>query len=152
VPQETFIFHDSIRENVTLGDRTLSDEEVYRALELAGARELMREIEGGLDANLGERGSRLSGGERQRIGIARALVRQPTLLILDEVTSALDPTTEAGICDTIRRLPEDATILAVSHRPAFVEAAQRVVRLENGTFTELATLVDHRGVSLAQTR
>ena len=86
----------------------------------------------GMDTVVGERGARLSGGERQRIAIARALVRDPALIILDEATSALDPETEEGILATIRRLVGGLTVLSISHRPAMRRAADLVYRLDNG--------------------
>jgi ATP-binding cassette, subfamily C, bacterial len=140
VPQDTFIFHDTVRENVTLGDRTVTDDAVHRALGLAGAAEFVGQLPSGLDTNLGERGARLSGGQRQRIGIARALVREPQLLILDEVTSALDPENERAICRTVGELLGDVTIFAISHRPGFVESAQTVLRLEYGQFTRVGPI------------
>jgi ATP-binding cassette subfamily C protein len=137
VPQDAFLFHDTVRRNITLGDPTITDEQVWRVLSLAGAHEFVNGIAGGLDAVLGERGSRISGGERQRIGLARALVYAPPLLILDEVSSALDLDTERAICHTLSALPGTVTIVAVSHRPGFLEAASRVVRLQDGGFMEL---------------
>jgi ABC-type bacteriocin/lantibiotic exporter with double-glycine peptidase domain len=85
-----------------------------------------------MDAPVGERGAMLSGGQRQRVALARALVRQPVLLVLDEVTANLDAETESAIFDTLRRLRGRVTVLFVSHRTTVVDAADRVIRLDNG--------------------
>ena len=132
VPQEMLLFHSSIYGNVTLGDDTIGRDAVHAALEAAGAGAFVAELPAGIDTVIGERGSRLSGGQRQRIAIARALVRQPRLLVLDEVTTALDPRTEAEICATLRTLAGRVTILAISHQPAIARASDVVYRLEGG--------------------
>ena len=85
---------------------------------------------------IGERGSKLSGGQRQRIAIARALLRKPKLLILDEATTALDPKTEAEICETLHRLCGKTTIIAISHQPAIAEVADVVFKIHNGCLSE----------------
>lgn len=131
VPQEMLLFHDSIYRNVTLGDRGVTPEQVWRALEAAGARGFVDPLPEGIDTVIGERGAKLSGGQRQRVAIARALVREPELLVLDEVTTALDPDTEAAICATLRGL-SGVTILSISHQPAMMEVADIVYRLEGG--------------------
>ncbi len=132
VPQEVFLFHDTIYSNVTLGDESVSRSAVEEALKAADAWAFVEEREGGLDAVIGEGGSKLSGGQRQRISIARALVHNPRLLILDEATAALDPLTEREILATLRRLSRDVTILAISHQPALRDAADVVYYLEHG--------------------
>lgn len=137
VPQEVFLFHDSIYQNVTLGDQSISRLAVKTALEAAGAWEFVRDRDGGMDAIIGEGGSRLSGGQRQRISIARALVHRPRLLILDEATTALDQVTEKEILTTLRRIGRQVTILAISHQPALREAADIVFYLENGSVSAL---------------
>ncbi|KGE02991.1 ABC transporter ATP-binding protein [Pseudohaliea rubra] len=129
VPQETHLLHDTVLHNVTLGDPTLDAIDAERALREADAWELVARLPDGLDHVVGERGGRLSGGQRQRILIARALAHWPRLLILDEATSALDDFSEAAICRTLRGLRGRLTILAVSHRPALGEIADRVYRL-----------------------
>ena len=132
VPQETFLFHDSIMSNVTLGDDEIPPARVESALRRAGAWEFVAALPEGMDTVVGERGARLSGGQRQRIAIARALIRDPALLILDEATTALDPETEAGIAATMRRLAGKVTVLSISHQPAMKNAADIVYRIEGG--------------------
>ena len=132
VPQETFLLHDTVLQNVTLGDPELSEADAEAALRAAGAWDFVTARPSGIHSSVGERGSTLSGGQRQRIAIARALAHRPKLLILDEVTSALDPETEAEICRMLRGLLDRLTILAISHQPAVVESADRVYRIRHG--------------------
>ena len=132
VPQETFLFHDTVMANVTLGDDDISRAGVETALRRAEAWDFVAALADGMDSVVGERGARLSGGQRQRISIARALIRNPTLLILDEATTALDPETEAGIVATVRRLAGKVTVLSISHQPAMRRAADIVYRLDGG--------------------
>ncbi|HSJ96902.1 MAG TPA: ABC transporter ATP-binding protein [Myxococcota bacterium] len=132
VAQENLLLHDSVRMNVTLGDPALTAADAERALRAAGAWDFVSRLDQGLESSVGERGGLLSGGQRQRILIARALVRRPQLLILDEATSALDPTTAAALAETLRGLKGQVTILAISHQPDLVEAADRVYQLEKG--------------------
>lgn len=132
VPQENLLLHDSVYHNVTLGDPELDERDAERALRAAEAWEFVTKLPRGVHTSVGERGAMLSGGQRQRIMIARALVNRRKLLILDEPTSSLDPTSEAAVCETLRHLSGDFTILAISHQRALVEAADRVYRLEKG--------------------
>ncbi len=132
VPQETFLFHDTVAANVTLGDEEVSRARVKSALRRAEAWDFVAALPEGVDTVVGERGARLSGGQRQRIAIARALIRDPALLILDEATTALDPETEAGIAVTMQRLAGKVTVLSISHQPAMKRAADIVYRIEGG--------------------
>jgi ATP-binding cassette subfamily C protein len=131
VPQEIFLVNGSIRENVTLGE-DLSDEEVEGSLRRAGAWSFVSQLPDGMHAPVGERGAQLSGGQRQRICIARALVHRPSLLVLDEATTALDPATEAHILDSIVELRGQLTVLAISHQPQLMSIADRIYRIEAG--------------------
>ena len=143
VPQELILFHDTVLANVTLGDPRLGEEDVRRALDAAGAWDFVAALPEGLHSVVGEKGAKLSGGQRQRIALARALAGRPKLLILDEVTSALDPQTERGICRNIDSLGRDMTILAITHREAWTEIADLTYRVERGA-VELVS--DSRGL------
>jgi ATP-binding cassette subfamily C protein len=137
VPQELSLLHDTIVANVALGDPRVDEEEVRRALKLAGLSEFIESLPEGLKTQVGEKGSQISGGQRQRLALARALAGRPRLLILDEVTSALDSETEDALCATFRRLAGDLTILAISHRPRLVDFADRVYQLADGRATRI---------------
>jgi ATP-binding cassette subfamily C protein len=142
VPQENLLLHDTVLNNITLGDLELTENDAEYALRAAGAWEFVASMADGLKSNVGERGTKLSGGQRQRIMIARALVHRPRFLILDEATSALDPDSTLAICATLRALRGQLTILAVSHQPFLMEAADRVYRLQEGAAVLLAQQLD----------
>lgn len=133
VPQEVLLFNDTVRRNITLGDEAVTEARVVDALRAADAWGFVQDRPRGLDSEIGEKGSRLSGGQRQRLAIARALVSEPRLLVLDEATTALDPETENAICATLLGLRDRLTILSISHQPAMRKAADVVYRLGKGT-------------------
>jgi ATP-binding cassette subfamily C protein len=141
VPQEVLLFNDTIFANIALGDPNVTESDAVAALHAAGAAEFALAQPNGIRATVGEYGAKLSGGQRQRIALARALVHRPTLLILDEATSALDPQTEADICATVRQQVGTMTVLAITHQPAWVEAADRVYRVIDG---RVESAEDHR--------
>jgi ATP-binding cassette, subfamily B, bacterial len=131
VPQGTFLFDDTVRGNVTLGG-PYDDEQVWAALRTAAADDFVARLPGRLDTRIGERGATLSGGQRQRLALARAVIRRPRLLVLDDATSAVDPAVEARILDALRAAEPPATVVVVAYRQATIALADEVVWLENG--------------------
>jgi ATP-binding cassette subfamily C protein len=136
-PQELVLLHDSVFINVTLGDSKLSEADVEEALRTAGAWSFVAGLPKGIHTVVGERGTGLSGGQRQRIALARALVRRPCLLLLDEVTSSLDAQTEEELCAELKAMRGNVTILAASHRESLTRLADEVYQVENGTLKKL---------------
>ena len=136
VPQQTFLFEDTVRGNVTLG-LAVSDDQVWAALRLARAEGFVSALPGGLDTLVGERGANLSGGQRQRIALARAVVRNPRLLVLDDATSAIDPSVEQEILAGLRQAVAGTTVLVIASRMATITLADEVVFLADGR------VVDH---------
>jgi len=128
VPQEFFLFHDTLMRNISLGDESISSNDIDIAIEMAGAKEFVSNLPQGLNTIIGERGAMLSGGQRQRISIARALVRKPELLVLDEVTTSLDSKTEAEICQTLVEIKEKTTVLVISHQDALLDIADVIYK------------------------
>jgi len=133
VLQETFLFADTIRANLAL-DVDVSDNELRRVLRLVAAEGFVDELPDGPETIIGERGVTLSGGQRQRLAIARALLRRPHLMVLDDATSAVDPVVEAAILDNLRA-HRGRTLLVVAHRLATIRLADRVLLLEDGRIT-----------------
>lgn len=132
VSQDPFLFHDSVRRNLLWARPDATDQELWDVLELAGADALVRRMTGGLDAVVGERGSLVSGGERQRIALARALLRRPRLLLLDEATNAIDVDGERAILHRLHNAPERPTILMIAHRDTSLAACDRIIELREG--------------------
>ncbi|GLY30638.1 ABC transporter ATP-binding protein [Kineosporia sp. NBRC 101731] len=150
VPQGTFVFNDTVRDNVTLGDARFSDDDVWRALGVARAEAFVRHLPHGLDTVIGERGADLSGGQRQRLALARALVRRPRLLVLDDATSAIDPRIEAEILSGLDSLSDapsspsvetgpSVTVVVIAYRRATIALADEVAYLENGRIADRGT-------------
>ncbi len=137
VPQQAFLFDDTIRDNVTLG-LSVTDDEVWEALRTAQADGFVAALPDGLDSKLGERGTTLSGGQRQRLSLARALVRNPRLLVMDDATSAVDPEVEARILAGLRAR-RGATVLVVAYRKATIALADEVVYLAGGRIADQGT-------------
>lgn len=143
VSQDTILLHDTVMNNILVGEPALTAADAERALRQAGAWDFVNTLPEGLQTVVGERGGLLSGGQRQRIAIARALAHNPSFLILDEPTSALDPESEQTICETLQRLSKSLTIIAVSHQPAVINAADRVFILSNGVAEPLSPDIQH---------
>jgi len=138
VPQQAFLFDDDVRGNVRL-DAEVGDDEVWAALRTAQADGFVAALPHGLDTRLGERGTTLSGGQRQRLSLARALVRRPRLLVMDDATSAVDPEVEARILAALRTGADDATVVVVAYRKATIALADQVVYLKDGHVEDQGT-------------
>jgi subfamily B ATP-binding cassette protein MsbA len=148
VSQDTFIFNTSVRNNIAYGTERASEAAIQEAARQANALEFIQEMPEGFDTQLGDRGVRLSGGQRQRLAIARALLRNPDILILDEATSALDSVSEGLIQESLEKLSVGRTVIAIAHRLSTIAKADKVVVLEQGRIVEQGKykeLLERRG-------
>ncbi len=130
--EETFLFSDTIANNIAFADPEATDDQIHRAARLAGAHQFITALPDGYRTEIGERGFSLSGGQRQRLAIARAILADPRVLILDDATSSVDPTKEHEIRDALAEVMVDRTTIVIAHRPATIALADRVVLLERG--------------------
>jgi ATP-binding cassette subfamily C protein len=142
VPQETFLFHDTVRANLLWARQEATEEELRAALRAAAAEDFVDRLPRGLDTVVGDRGVRLSGGERQRLALARAVLRRPTFLVLDEATSSLDTQNERLIQQALERLHGELTIVIIAHRISTVRMADQIVVLEDGQVVEIGRWTD----------
>lgn len=142
VPQESVLFEGTVRDNVTYGLGAVSDEQVYEALRSANALDFVQDLPEGVHTLVGERGARISGGQKQRLAIARALIRNPRILILDEATSALDSESEREIQSALEALMANRTTFVVAHRLSTVQKADRILVLEKGLLVESGQHLD----------
>lgn len=148
VSQETLLFNGSIRDNITYGMESVGEKKLEETIKMANAKEFIDLLPDGLDTQIGEHGARLSGGQRQRLAIARALIRDPKVIILDEATSALDVVSEKLVQEAIDRLVTGRTTFIVAHRLSTIRNADQIVVLKNGKCIELGTreeLLEQRG-------
>lgn len=139
VTQEPILFNDSIAANIALGKPDATHEEIVRAAEIANAHNFIMSKEDGYDTNIGDRGSKLSGGERQRLTIARAVLKNPPILILDEATSSLDTESERLVQDAINKMMEHRTSIVIAHRLSTIRHADEIIVLQKGNIVERGT-------------
>ena len=136
VGQDVFLFHGSIRDNIALGKPDATEAEIIAAAKAAHAHEFITGFPSGYDAPVGERGAQLSGGERQRIAIARALIKNAPIILLDEATASLDSESERLVQDAIGHLCQGRTTIVIAHRLHTITRADRILVIENGTIVE----------------
>ena len=136
VPQDTVLFNDTIGYNIAYGRPGASEEEIWQALQMAQLEDFVRRLPDGLDTQVGERGLKLSGGEKQRIAIARVLLKDPPILVLDEATSSLDTHAERLILDALNLVSRKRTTLAIAHRLSTIVHAERILVLDQGRVVE----------------
>lgn len=149
VPQETLLFNGTVYENIKYGRLEASASEIYAAARAANAEEFILTLTDGYDTMLGDRGVNLSGGQRQRIAIARALLKNPQILILDEATSALDTQSEQIVQEALDRLMVGRTSFVIAHRLSTIQKADRILVLDKGELVESGTheeLLRHKGM------
>ncbi len=139
VTQETVLFHDTIRANIAYGGQAASDEEIANAAKIANAHDFISKLPEGYNTIVGERGHRISGGERQRIAIARAVLRNESILILDEATSQLDMESEKLVQDALEKLMKGRTVFVIAHRLSTVKFATKIIVLDKGRIVETGT-------------
>ena len=139
VTQETILFNDTIKANIAYGQKDVNDKQVISAATAANALEFIEELPEGLDTVIGEKGVKLSGGQRQRLAIARAIMKNPPILILDEATSALDTESERLVQEALGTLMTDRTVLVIAHRLSTVTNADKIIVLEKGQIKEMGT-------------
>jgi len=132
VPQECFLFSGTVKENIAKAYPDAPDEKILAAAKLAGAEQFINSLPEGYDAQIGEDGHTLSGGQRQRLAIARAMLRNPPVLLLDEVSNHLDSDAERALITTLTQLKKDRTIILVTHSPLLLHACDRIVVMDKG--------------------
>jgi ABC-type multidrug transport system fused ATPase/permease subunit len=146
VPQDVFVINKTVRENLTLGydSKSVPDNSITFALDTASLNDFVNSLPNGVNTEVGERGASLSGGQRQRLGIARALITDPHLLVLDEATSALDGETELRIAESINKLKGKCTVIMIAHRLSSIRNADKVIYMDGGRILAIGTFAQVR--------
>jgi len=139
VSQDSILFNDSIKNNILLGINDKSDEEIIEAAKIANAHEFIKDLQKGYDSNIGDSGNKLSGGQKQRLSIARAVLKNPPIMILDEATSALDTESERLVQDALEKMMQNRTSVVIAHRLSTIQKADLIVVLQKGKIIEQGT-------------
>jgi subfamily B ATP-binding cassette protein MsbA len=142
VNQESILFNGTVAENIAFGKQTATREEIIEAAKIANAHNFIIELENGYDTQIGERGNKLSGGQKQRVSIARAILKNPDVLILDEATSALDTESEKLVQEALNKLMADRTSLVIAHRLSTIRNADEIIVLSKGEIIERGTHIE----------
>ncbi|NNJ87944.1 MAG: ATP-binding cassette domain-containing protein, partial [Eudoraea sp.] len=149
VTQDSILFNDSVRNNIALGKENATEAEIMEAAKIANAHEFIHQLPNGYDTNIGDSGNKLSGGQKQRLSIARAVLKNPPIMILDEATSALDTESERLVQDALEKLMKNRTSLVIAHRLSTIQNADTIIVLEKGKIIEQGTheiLLKKKGV------
>ncbi len=149
VTQESILFHDTVKNNITLGVDHASDEEIIEAAKIANAHEFIKDLPQQYDTNIGDSGGTLSGGQRQRLSIARAVLKNPPIMILDEATSALDTESEQLVQKALEKMMENRTSIVIAHRLSTIQKADKIIVIQKGKIVEQGTheeLLDRKNV------
>ena len=149
VTQESVLFNDTIYNNIAMGKENATREEIIEAAKIANAHQFIESLPDGYETNIGDDGNKLSGGQKQRVSIARAVLKNPPIMILDEATSALDTESERFVQDALEKMMENRTSLVIAHRLSTIQKADWIVVMERGVIVEQGThhdLMDNNSV------
>ncbi len=139
VTQDSILFNESIKNNILLGKEDASDEAIMDALKIANAWEFVKDLPNGIDTNIGDSGNKLSGGQKQRLSIARAVLKNPPIMILDEATSALDTESERLVQEALENMMKNRTSIVIAHRLSTIQNADLIVVMQKGEIAEQGT-------------
>ena len=136
VTQDSILFNDTVKNNILLGEQNATDEEVIEALKIANAWEFVKDLSNGIDTNIGDSGNKLSGGQKQRLSIARAVLKNPPIMILDEATSALDTESERLVQVALENMMKNRTSIVIAHRLSTIQNADNIIVMQKGEIVE----------------
>ncbi|HEX9059694.1 MAG TPA: ATP-binding cassette domain-containing protein [Clostridia bacterium] len=144
IPQDTFLFNMSVKDNILMGRNNITPEQILKAAQLAGAHDFIIQLQDGYNTLVGEKGCLLSGGQKKRISIARALLENPYILIMDEATADLDEISEKSILDSIQSLSRDRIVFMVTHKPSNLVCANKIISFQHGKVSCYRGLEEYR--------
>jgi subfamily B ATP-binding cassette protein MsbA len=136
VTQDSILFNDTIRNNIKIGKQSATDEEIIEALKIANAWEFVKNLPNGIETNIGDSGNKLSGGQKQRLSIARAVLKNPPIMILDEATSALDTESERLVQVALENMMKNRTSIVIAHRLSTIQNADEIIVMQRGEIVE----------------